>query len=130
MKFVKSLSLLTPLLALSFALTTSANAIDIMQDQIDQCVQGTVNYKIADVVEAKKLCTCTIGVRSRMTIGQMWEIESYALSGKDPSTLPYVLTLQNELQQCTNGLKLMPPQVPNAPNPSKQIEPSIESLEE
>ncbi|AWT49496.1 hypothetical protein DLE54_08235 [Psychrobacter sp. YP14] len=93
---------------------TPAQALDIKQDQIDQCVKGTVSYKVADNATAKKLCSCTVNVRSKMTLGQMWEIESYAQSGKDPSKLSYAKNMQNELQQCTKGLKLNPPQKPKA----------------
>ncbi|GAA0311455.1 hypothetical protein [Psychrobacter aestuarii] len=91
---------------------TQANAVDIKQDNINKCVTGAVKYKVADKNTASKLCTCTIGVRSKMTIGQMWEIESYAQSKKDPSTLPYVKTMQKDLQQCTEGLDLKQPQKP------------------
>lgn len=98
------------LAVLGCTLMTSANAVDIKQQQVDQCVSGTVNLKIADRNTAKKLCRCTIDVRARMTIGQMWEIESYAQSRKDPSKLSYVKKMQRDLQRCTNGLKLNPPQ--------------------
>lgn len=101
-----------PLAVLAFALTTQANAVDIKQQQINNCVEGATKYKVADKSTATKLCTCTIGVRSRMTIGQMWEIESYAQSKKDPSSLPYVKKMQQDLQQCTVGLDLKPPQKP------------------
>jgi hypothetical protein len=47
-----------------------------------------------------------------MTIGQMWEIESYAQDKKDPSNLPYVKAMQKDLQQCTVGLDLKKPQKP------------------
>lgn len=89
-----------------------ANAADIKQDNIDACVNGAVKYKVADKSTASKLCNCTIGVRAKMTIGQMWEIESYAQSNKDPSSLPYVKKMQQELQQCTQGLDLKKPQKP------------------
>lgn len=90
-----------------------ANATDIKKDNINKCVSGAVKYKVADQSTANKLCNCTIGVRSKMTIGQMWEIESFAKDKKDPSTLPYVKTMQRELQQCTDGLDLKPPQKPS-----------------
>lgn len=89
---------------------SQANAIDIKQENINQCVEGAVKYKVADQSTATKLCSCTIGVRTQMTIGQMWEIESYALSNKNPSDLPYVKKMQQELQQCTVGLDLKQPQ--------------------
>ncbi len=90
-----------------------AHALDIKQDQIDKCVKGAVNYKVADQATAKKLCSCSVGVRSNMTLGQMWEIESYAQSGKNPATLPYAKKMQKELQQCAQGLTLKPPQKPS-----------------
>ena len=108
MKLLKAL----PLVLMGFAMIPQANAVDIKQQQIDNCVAGATKYKVADKATATKLCNCTIGVRSRMTIGQMWEIESYAQSKKDPSTLPYVKKMQKDLQQCTVGLDLKPPQKP------------------
>ncbi len=84
--------------------------IDIKQQKINNCITGTIKYKIADRATANKLCHCTIGVRSKMTIGQLWEIESYAQSGIDPTTLPYVIKMQQDLQKCTIGLILSPPQ--------------------
>lgn len=67
-----------PLALLGFVAMPQANAIDIKQNNINTCVNGAVKYKVADQNTATKLCSCTIGVRSKMTIGQMWEIESYA----------------------------------------------------
>ena len=109
--FMKLLPVLPLALAALFALP-QANAADIKQNNINTCVNGAVKYKVADKNTATKLCKCTIGVRSNMTIGQMWEIESYAQDKKDPSTLPYVKKMQNDLQQCTVGLDLKQPQKP------------------
>ncbi|MBS9779807.1 MAG: hypothetical protein KGV51_04190 [Moraxellaceae bacterium] len=91
---------------------TFGRFIDIKKQKIDNCITGTIKYKIADRSTANKLCSCTIGVRSQMTIGQLWEIESYAQSGIDPNTLPYVMKMQEDLQKCTVGLILNPPQKP------------------
>ncbi len=102
-----------PLALIGLMVIPQANALDIKQENINQCVNGAVSYKVADQITASKLCNCTVNVRSRMTIGQMWEIESYAQSKKDPSALPYVKKMQQELQQCTNGLDLQPPQQPS-----------------
>ena len=108
---MKLLSILSFAFISLFAVS-QANAADIKQDNINNCISGAIKYKVADQGTATKLCNCTIGVRSRMTIGQMWEIESYAQSKKDPSTLSYVKKLQQDLQQCTEGLDLRPPQKP------------------
>ncbi|MGP5503486.1 hypothetical protein [Psychrobacter celer] len=108
---MKLLPVLPLTLAAIFALP-QANAADIKQDNINTCVNGAVKYKVADKSTATKLCNCTIGVRSNMTIGQMWEIESYAQNKKDPSNLPYVKKMQKDLQQCTVGLDLKQPQKP------------------
>lgn len=108
MKFLKIL----PLALIGFAFMPQANALDIKQDNINSCVTGAVKYKVADKNTANKLCSCTIDVRSKMTIGQMWEIESYAQNKKDPSGLPYVKAMQKDLQQCTVGLDLKKPQKP------------------
>jgi hypothetical protein len=109
--FMKLLPVLPLALAALFALP-QANAADIKQNNINTCVNGAVKYKVADKNTATKLCKCTIGVRSEMTIGQMWEIESYAQDKKDPSSLPYVKKMQKDLQQCTVGLDLKQPQKP------------------
>lgn len=102
-----------PLVIVGFMVMPQANAINIKQNNIDQCVSGAVKYKVADKSTATKLCNCTINVRSQMTIGQMWEIESYAQDKKDPSSLPYVKKLQQDLQKCTSGLDLKQPQKPS-----------------
>ncbi|MFT5096973.1 MAG: hypothetical protein ACI9JO_000995 [Psychrobacter okhotskensis] len=109
--FMKLLPVLPLALAALFAMP-QANAIDIKQNNINTCVSGAVKYKVADKSNATKLCNCTIDVRSNMTIGQMWEIESYAQDKKDPSGLPYVKKMQKDLQQCTVGLDLKQPQKP------------------
>ncbi len=101
-----------PLALIGLIVMPQANAVDIKQNNINQCVDGAVKYKVADKNTATKLCNCTIGVRSKMTIGQMWEIESYAQDKKDPSSLPYVKKMQKDLQQCTQGLDLKQPQKP------------------
>lgn len=108
MKLLKVL----PLALVAFVAMPQANAADIKQSNIDQCVSGAVKYKVADKSTATKLCNCTINVRSQMTIGQMWEVESYAQDKKDPSSLPYVKKMQKDLQQCTEGLDLKQPQKP------------------
>nr|WP_289056528.1 hypothetical protein [uncultured Psychrobacter sp.] len=108
---MKLLPVLPLALAAIFALP-QANAADIKQENINTCVNGAVKYKVADKSTATKLCNCTIDVRSNMTIGQMWEIESYAQNKKDPSSLPYVKKMQKDLQQCTVGLDLKQPQKP------------------
>lgn len=78
---MKLLPLLPLALAAVFAMP-QANATDIKQSNINSCVNGAVKYKVASKSDATKLCKCTIGVRSNMTIGQMWEIESYAKDKK------------------------------------------------
>ncbi len=101
-----------PLAFIGLIAMPQANAVNIKQSNIDQCVSGAVKYKVADKSTATKLCDCTIDVRSKMTIGQMWEIESYAQDKKDPSGLSYVKKMQKDLQQCTKGLDLKQPQKP------------------
>ncbi|WP_435978837.1 hypothetical protein [Psychrobacter sp. DM4] len=108
---MKWLSIL-PLALIGFVTIPQANAANIKQENINTCVNGAVKYKVADKSTATKLCNCTINVRSSMTIGQMWEIESYAMDKKNPSGLPYVQKMQQDLQQCTVGLDLKKPQKP------------------
>ncbi len=111
-RFTMKLLQILPLLLVGLVAIPQANAANIKQDNINACVSGAVKYKVADQSTATKLCNCTIGVRTQMTIGQMWEIESYAQDKKDPSNLPYVKKMQQELQQCTVGLDLKKPQKP------------------
>lgn len=110
---MKLLQVLPLALVAVIATMPQANAVDIKQDNINQCVNGAIKYKVADQSTATQLCNCTINVQSKMTIGQMWEIESYAQDEKDLSALPYVNKMQQELQQCTVGLNLKQPQQPS-----------------
>ena len=103
-----------PILAAGFMLIPQANAVDIKQEYINSCVQQTVDTKVADKATANKLCSCVVDVHSKKTLGQMWEVESYRANGKDTSTLPFVQKLQNDLQQCEQGLTLNPPQQPTS----------------
>ncbi len=104
---------LLPLALCALIFIPQANATDIKQSNIDKCIAGATKYQVADQANSTKLCKCTIGVRSKMTIGQMWEIESYAQDKKDPSGLPYVKSMQKDLQQCTVGLDLKQPKKPS-----------------
>lgn len=95
---------LLPLLPLALAaifVMPQANAADIKQNNINTCVNGAVKYKVADKGDATKLCNCTIGVRSNMTIGQMWEIESYA---QDKKIRLDCLTSKKCKKICSNAL--------------------------
>ncbi|MGO1251507.1 hypothetical protein [Psychrobacter sp.] len=109
---MKFLSVLPLALAAAVAMP-QANAADIKQSNIDACIAGAVENQIANESDATELCNCTVDVRSEMTIGQMWEIESYAQNQEDPSNLPYVQAMQQDLQQCTEGLDLQQPQQPS-----------------
>ena len=109
---LKQLSALS-LLSITALAVTPAQALDIKQEQINGCVKTAAAYKMADKSTATKLCSCTVDVRSKMTLGQMWEIESYARSNKDPSKLPYAIKMQKDLKQCAKGLTLNPPQKPS-----------------
>jgi len=108
---MKLLPVLPLALAALFAMP-QANATDIKQDNINACVNNTVKYKVANKSDATKLCNCTTDVRSNMTIGQMWEIESYAQDKKDISSLPYAKKMFEEGQQCQKGLDIKQPQKP------------------
>lgn len=99
-------------MTVGFAFMSPANATDVKQSMINKCVEDTVNYKVADNQTAQKFCDCTVNVRGKMTFDQMWLAESYAQSNKDPMTLPFIKQMQKDLEQCTVGLKLNPPQKP------------------
>lgn len=108
MKILNNLSLC----AIAFAVSLPANAVDIKQQMIDTCVTDTVKYKVADNKTAQKFCGCTVNVRGKMTFEQMWQVQSLTQSGQDPMTMPFMVKMQQDLQQCTVGLKLNPPQKP------------------
>ncbi len=108
MKTLNNLSLF----AIAIVVSLPANAVDIKQNMIETCVTDTVKYKVADRTTAQKFCDCTVNVRGKMTFEQMWQVQSFTQSGKDPITLPFMVKMQQDLQQCTIGLKLNPPQKP------------------
>ena len=101
-----------PLALAAFFVMPQANATDIKQNNINTCVNGAVKYKVANRDTATKYCNCTIDVRSKMTIGQLWEISSYTQDKKDISGLPYAKKMHDELKQCSVGLELKQPQKP------------------
>lgn len=80
-----------PLLALGASatmFTMPAQALDIKQELNNQCVKGLQSKAGSDSASAKKYCSCRLNVMEKMTYGQMWEIQEYLQSGKDPSKLP------------------------------------------
>ena len=80
-----------PLLALGASATMfamPAQALDIKQELNNQCVKSLQSKAGADSASAKKYCSCRLNVMEKMTYGQMWEIQEYLQSGKDPSKLP------------------------------------------
>lgn len=114
MKSIKILSL--PALCLLLG-TTQAHALDVKQEMIKACTKETVELKIANQADANKFCSCSMEVRSKMTLEQIWEVQSLLASGKDPSNLAHVKKSQAELDKCTQGITLNPPQLPEPKKP-------------
>lgn len=98
----------------AFAGTTAhAKDVDLQQAMVEQCVGEMQHFKVADAATAKKLCACTTQVQAdNLKLGEFWQMQSYALSGKSPHTLPAVKRIQPKLQACRKGLTLNKPQVP------------------
>ena len=99
-----------------FASALSANAAQIKNVQeamVNKCVKEILFFKVADQATAKKLCTCTTQVQAdNLKLGEFWAMQTAAVNGTNPDTLPQIKRIQPKLKQCRVGLKLNPPQVP------------------
>ena len=100
-------------------LTLSASAAEIknvQQAMVNKCAQEIMYFKVADQATANKLCTCTTQVQAdNLKLGEFWAMQTAAVNGTNPDTLPQIKRIQPKLQQCRVGLKLNNPQVPAKP---------------
>ena len=111
-------------LALFAALISSTSVFaappaDIKAAMIARCADEAVQLKMTDAASAKKVCSCTINVQAnQLKLGEFWEIQSTAMKGQNPNTLPALKRIQGDLDKCRAGIKMSPPQLPQQ-NPKK-----------
>jgi hypothetical protein len=96
----------------TFAADKSAPT-DIKSAMVQRCVDEAVQFKVTDNASAKKVCSCTINVQaSQLKLGEFWDIQTTAMKGKDPNSLPALQRIKPELDKCRAGIKMNPPQIP------------------
>lgn len=81
--------------------------VDIQSMMIEQCAAQAAAQKVTDLKTARRVCGCTIGVQaSNLKLGEFWQIQSAALSNKDPNSIPALLRIKPQLDQCRAGVNL------------------------
>ncbi len=91
----------------------AAPPTDIKAAMIARCADEAVQLKMTDSASANKVCSCTINVQAnQLKLGEFWEIQSTAMKGKNPSSLPALKRIQGDLDKCRAGVKMSPPQLP------------------
>jgi hypothetical protein len=81
--------------------------VDIQSMMVEQCAAQAAAQKVTDIKTARKVCTCTIGVQaSNLKLGEFWEIQSAALSNRDPSSIPALVRIKPQLDKCRAGVNL------------------------
>jgi hypothetical protein len=100
-----------------FTLGASAAEIkNVQQAMVSKCAQEIMYFKVADQATANKLCSCTTQVQAdNLKLGEFWGMQTAAVNGTNPDTLPQIKRIQPKLQQCRVGLKLNNPQAPARP---------------
>ncbi len=100
-----------------------AGPVDIQTVMIQRCTSEATSAKITDAKSAQKVCSCTIGVQANnLKLGEFWAIQSLAMSGKDPRSLPALQRIQPQLDKCREGVTFNTPTAPAAdaaPAPAK-----------
>lgn len=86
---------------------------DIKSAMIQRCADEAVQLKMTDAASARKVCTCTINIQAnQLKLGEFWDIQSTAMKGQDPSSIPALQRIKPELDKCRVGVKMNPPQAP------------------
>lgn len=102
------------------AAAKEAAPVDIQTIMVEKCTSEATAAKITDAKSAQKVCGCTIGVQaSNLKLGEFWAIQSSAMNGKDPRTLPALQRIQPQLDKCREGIVFTPPAPAAAPAASK-----------
>ena len=99
----------------------AAPPTDIKAAMIARCADEAVQLKMTDSASANKVCSCTINVQAnQLKLGEFWEIQSTAMKGKNPSSLPALKRIQGDLDKCRAGVKMNPPQLPQQQGAGKK----------
>ncbi len=84
--------------------------IDIQTVMIQKCASEATAAKITDAKSAQKVCGCTIGVQANnLKLGEFWAIQSSAMNGNDPRSIPALKRIQPQLDKCREGITFNPP---------------------
>ncbi len=99
--------------SMTYAADAKSEVTDIKSAMVQRCVDEAVQLKMTDNASAKKVCSCTINVQAnQLKLGEFWDIQSTAMKGQNPSTLPALKRIQPDLDKCREGIKMNPPQAP------------------
>jgi len=87
--------------------------VDLQTIMVQRCASEATAQKVLDSKSAQKFCSCTIGVQaSNLKLGDFWAIQSSAMNGKDPHSLPALQRIQPMLDKCKEGIQFNQPQAP------------------
>lgn len=107
---LSAMLLSAPLLVASVAQAAPAQQprnVDIKNVMVEQCAQQAVAQKVADLSTARRVCGCTIGVQAdNLKLGEFWQIQSAAMSNRDPNGIPALVRIKPQLDKCRAGAKL------------------------
>jgi|GEM_PF-1761083 len=97
------------------AQTKEAAPVSIQTIMVEKCTSEATAAKITDAKSAQKVCGCTIGVQANnLKLGEFWAIQSLAMNGKDPRSLPALQRIQPQLDKCREGITFNAPPSPAA----------------
>jgi len=89
--------------------------VDIQAVMVQRCTSEATAAKITDAKSAQKVCGCTINVQANnLKLGEFWAIQSSAMNGKDPRTIPALQRIQPQLDKCREGITFNAPPAPAA----------------
>ena len=87
-----------------------AEPIDLQTIAIQRCISEATALKMTDAKSAQKLCSCKIGVQAtNLKLGEFWAMQSMAMNGKDPRSLPSLQRIMPQLEKCEEGLTINKP---------------------
>jgi len=87
--------------------------VDIQTMMIQRCASEMTAMKITDATTAQKVCKCTITVQANnLKVGEFWKIQSMAMNGQNPESLPAFTRVKPQLEQCRAGVKFNAPSAP------------------
>ncbi len=87
-----------------------AQPVDVQTVMVQRCASEMTSMKITDATTAQKVCKCTIGVQAdNLKVGEFWKIQSIAMNGQNPESLPAFTRIKAKLEQCRAGVRFNPP---------------------